>query len=130
MKDKNFFQSLKIPGKKSKGFTLIEVLVTIVIIAIVVVPIMTILTRGTHSSRMITKKERALFVAQQEMEKVLSKKGIALNDTIYQIREGNSFFIVKRKTKNNEGLITLSIEIYQDTTDTPLARLKSLKMEM
>ncbi len=113
-----------------KGFTLIEVLVTIVIIAIVILPIMTVLTRGTHSSRMISKKERALFVAQLEMEKVLSKKGIALNDTVYSVKEGKSFFIVKRKTKNNEGLITLSIEIYQDTTDSPLARLKSLKTEM
>ena len=113
----------------SKGFTLIEMLVTIVIIAIVMIPLMTVLTRGTHSSRMITKRERALFAAQGEMEKILSKKGIALNDTVYQIQKGNSFFVVKRKTKNNDGLITLSIEIYQDTTDTHLARLKSLKIE-
>jgi len=90
---------------------------------------MTVLTKGTRSGRMISRKERALFVVQQEMEKILSKKGIVLQDTIHSIQEGKSFFFVKRKTRNNEGLVTVSLEVYQDTTDVPLAKLKSLKIE-
>ena len=89
---------------------------------------MTVLTRGTHSGRMISKREKALFAAQKEMEKMLSQKGISLKDTIYSVKEGNSLFFVKRKTSNNEGLITVFLEVYQDTTDNPLAKLKSLKI--
>ena len=112
-----------------KGFTLIELLVTIVIISIVLLPVIIVLTRGTQSGRMISTREKALFVAQQEMEKMLSKKGVALSDTIYQIREGSSFFFVKRKIENKEGLINIIIVVYRDTTDIPLARLKCYKNE-
>ncbi|MCK4233698.1 prepilin-type N-terminal cleavage/methylation domain-containing protein [candidate division WOR-3 bacterium] len=113
----------------SKGFTLIELLITIVIISIVLLPVIIVLTRGTQSGRMISTREKALFVAQQEMEKMLSKKGVALSDTIYQIREGSSFFFVKRKIENKEGLINIIIVVYRDTTDIPLARLKCYKNE-
>ena len=116
--------------KVFRGFTLIEMLVSIVIIAIVIVPVMMVLVRGTYSSSMISKREKALFVAQGEMEKVLSKKGVILRDTLYSKQEGNTLVYVKRKTENNEGLTTIFIEVYQDTTDSPLAKLRSLKLEM
>jgi prepilin-type N-terminal cleavage/methylation domain-containing protein len=114
---------------KRHGFTLIEVLVTIVIIGIVITPIMVVLIKGTRSGRMISKREQGLFIAKREMEKALSEGGTVLKDSLYTVRESNSFFFVKKKMKNDDGLITISMKVYQDTTDAPIAKFKCLSLE-
>ena len=125
MKEKNSIAVLQqsrsqVLHKKDKGFTMIEMLITIAIIAIAV------LSRGTYSNRMISKKEKAVFIAQGEMEKLLSVKGVVFSDSIYSVKRGNSHFFIKREVKDNQGLLTISIRVYQDTTEVPLAKLRVL----
>ena len=105
---------------------MIEMLITIAIIAIAVTPIIAVLSRGTYSNRMISKKEKAVFIAQGEMEKLLSVKGVVFSDSIYSVKRGNSHFFIKREVKDNQGLLTISIRVYQDTTEVPLAKLRVL----
>lgn len=109
-----------------RGFTIIEVLISIVIIAIVILPVTTVLIKGTHSSRMVSKRGKAVFCAQEEMEKLLSIKGVVFSDSLYSVKRGNSPFFIKREVKNNQGLLTISIRVYQDTTEAPLAKLRVL----
>jgi len=123
---RSLFKSLKIPVKNTIGFTLIEVLIAIVIIAIVILPVTTILIKGTHSSRMVSKRQKAVFSAQEEMEKLLSVKGVVFSDSVYSVEQAKSIFYIKREVKNNQGLLTISIRVYQDTTEAPLAKLRVL----
>ncbi|MCY6370909.1 prepilin-type N-terminal cleavage/methylation domain-containing protein [Clostridium ganghwense] len=71
--------------RKSKGFTLLELLITIAILGIIITPLSSMVLTSVKFTKVSEDKQKATNLAQKYMEKI--KSGVNLNS--YNLDEGN-----------------------------------------
>jgi len=115
---------MKITNKNNRGFTLIEIVISIAIISIVGIAILGFYANSSQIIKEADIRERALMIAQQELEKTKALSYDNIDTTGYNnISGGDGFsdFEVKRTVNNiNSTLKKITIEVRWDSKSIDL----------
>lgn len=87
--------------RKSKGFTLIELIITIAILGIIIIPLSSMVLTSVKFTKASSDKQRATNLAQKYMEQIKGADASILNNTTLHYDEGN--FDVNCSIKPIEG---------------------------
>jgi len=112
--------------RKKKGFTLIELIMTIVVVGLIALPLSLSLTaqvQGTVKSGIDT---TALNLARFEMEKVNNLAYASISSASFSNYQGYAYDVtrtVSEQTSGSEGLKTVTVSVTQAGSATVLASL-------
>lgn len=75
--------------RKSKGFTLIELIITIAMLGIIIIPLSSMVLTSVKFTKASSDKQRATNLAQKYMEQIKGSDASILNNTTLHYDEGN-----------------------------------------
>jgi type II secretion system protein I len=120
----------------SRGFTLIEILVAMLIFSLVFLPLTAVLVAESKFERSYEQKLAALAIAKSEIEKAKRSFG-KLEESEYRVRMAGKLWNVERTVDVGEGAIlsdssglqlsTIRIRVARDNDTQTLADLQVLK---
>ena len=120
----------------SKGFTLIEIMVALVIFSLVFLPLTAVLVAESKFEQKHEQKLVAMAVAKNEIE-TAKKTYVRLSDETYQIRMAGRVWDVQRTVEGNEiagrdstlpkQLTTVTVRVSREKDSASLAEIRVLK---
>jgi len=121
-----------------KGFSLMELLITTLLITLFLLPLLTLLHKEVTFSRSLHIFQIALSLAEEEMEEVLDTSLLEreVRDRRREIQIGNHSFRVERDVIDGKGKdetplgsdpLEVWVRVYHGQGESPVARLVTLK---
>ncbi len=103
--------------KNNKGFTLVEIIITIAILSIIIIPIYSLFLTSAKANNMSVHKLNATMIAQSYMEELKAKETIRLDgfnytyDQFIDIKQGKAFYIESINDNGNQRLYDVELQI-------------------
>ncbi|MDP3058218.1 MAG: type II secretion system protein [bacterium] len=105
----------------SKGFTLIEVLITIALLGIILAPLLGLFMVGLSNSNNNQNMSEASYIAQSKLEEVVAADATARLGMSTGVLSYNSIFTFQRQVVNHpSGLLQVTVTVFW--TDKAVAR--------
>lgn len=119
-----------------KGLTLIEILVSIVILSIIVVSFLSMFVQSSRSNAVSKNIIDATYIAEKEMEELYGKISSAnslaeFSPTTYMLREPktnekafyeknvpNHYILLELTSKPDDPLVKVLVKVFSDSTET------------
>lgn len=111
--------------KNQNGYTLIEVLVSLIILLIVIIPLTQVIGYIFSDTKNID-KINAVYLAEAEMERCVVTK--EYYDKESKIAIYNREYLVSRDIEENEGLIRITVEVRNKSKNKRLVKFETLRL--
>ena len=111
--------------KNQNGYTLIEVIVSLIILLIVVIPLTQVIGYIFSDTKNID-KINAIYLAEAEMERCVVTKEYYDKET--EIAINNREYLVSRDIEENNGLIRITVEVRNKSKNKRLVKFETLRL--
>ena len=104
-------------GMKTKGFTFVEVLASVLILAGTIVPLITFAADSLATSLEIERKVKSTLLAEAEMEKIKNvlRKSFETDFTAWSSNLGNNYLASRMSTDVSSTLKIIGVSVGYDT---------------